>query len=110
MMQRSAIALLLLLAGACGPPREDVDAARALIKELDSTQRSVRYNHSNCLAAVRAAKSPQDSESQARDLPFCVSWREAETKRTELRARLQELCQRAGEACRRAEALERSRE
>jgi hypothetical protein len=102
------IAVLLLLAAACGPSREDLDAARVLIRDLESNKSVIRYNHSACLTAVRRAKSADESENRARDFPFCVAWREAETKRTEMEARLHELCKRTREACERAEALERS--
>jgi hypothetical protein len=102
------IAALLLLAAACGPPREDTNAARVLIRDIESNKSLIRYNHSACLAAVRGASSADESERRAREFPFCVAWREAETKRAEMEARLHELCARTREACERARDLERS--
>ena len=103
------VALLILLAVACGPPRKDVDAARLLIMEIDSNKTLIRQTHSQCLAAVTTAKTPQESEMLARDFPPCVRWREMETKETELKTKLDDLCRRAREACGRAEELERDR-
>jgi hypothetical protein len=103
----SGVAKLLLLAVACGPPEKDVEAARAVMRDLESNKVLIRQNHSQCFTAVTRAKTAQDSEGLARDFPPCVRWREMESRETELKRTLDDLCARTRDACERAEKLER---